>query len=377
MSKEEQHYSAILSDLYQGTFDDAAWDRGLMGLASLVGGEGPVLMSVKPQTQQLMRFQCYSYDASVFDNYAKNWLAHDLRIQAAATVPQGTLLTEQMLLGHEWERSEIFNDFMRPNDCPYTLLYFMHKQPERFTGLSIQATLTRGQFDVDDAKLIAPLLPHVKRALEIKDRLEHQEIRVDALRNVADSLSFGIVILDDHYKLLEASSFATTALQTVCRIPPKAGQPLYFPEPVQRELSLLLASSLRQGRLTDGLIHIRREPGRLPLSILVAPAPVLLQSWILAAPKWLLFVFDPEQGLKVSAAMLEKDMCLSPREAQIASLLAAGLALPRIAIRLGISLYTLRTHIKACLHKLGCHTQNELVRRVLASAAAGVSKQHN
>jgi DNA-binding NarL/FixJ family response regulator len=55
------------------------------------------------------------------------------------------------------------------------------------------------------------------------------------------------------------------------------------------------------------------------------------------------------------------DRLLSPRQRQVLDLLADGLGPNAIAGRLGLSLPTVRNHVAAVLHRLGCHSQLEAV----------------
>jgi DNA-binding NarL/FixJ family response regulator len=52
---------------------------------------------------------------------------------------------------------------------------------------------------------------------------------------------------------------------------------------------------------------------------------------------------------------------LSPRQREVLALLAEGLGPGAIARRLGLSLATVRNHVSAVLHRLGCHSQLEAV----------------
>ena len=63
---------------------------------------------------------------------------------------------------------------------------------------------------------------------------------------------------------------------------------------------------------------------------------------------------------------------LSPREAEVLSLLITGDRVPTIAERLHISQHTVRNHLKSMYRKLGVGTQSELIEliRSLATAAA-------
>jgi DNA-binding NarL/FixJ family response regulator len=58
---------------------------------------------------------------------------------------------------------------------------------------------------------------------------------------------------------------------------------------------------------------------------------------------------------------LVDDRPLSPRQRQVLTLLAEGLRPTAIARRLELSLPTVRNHVAAVLHRLGCHSQLEAV----------------
>lgn len=61
---------------------------------------------------------------------------------------------------------------------------------------------------------------------------------------------------------------------------------------------------------------------------------------------------------------------LTDREREILTLLAAGIAAPEVARRLGISPVTLGGHLTNARIRLGARTTTELVARYLASAIA-------
>ena len=60
-------------------------------------------------------------------------------------------------------------------------------------------------------------------------------------------------------------------------------------------------------------------------------------------------------------SLLVDEQPLSPRQRQVLALLDQGLGPTAIATRLGVSLATVRNHVAAVLHRLGCHSQLEAV----------------
>jgi DNA-binding CsgD family transcriptional regulator len=104
--------------------------------------------------------------------------------------------------------------------------------------------------------------------------------------------------------------------------------------------------------------------GRAALSLLVEPHP-------LAAPGLgaaVVFATDPELGRKSRAELLASRWGFTPAECDVAERLAAGADLDRIAAELGITLHTVRGHLKHVFSKAGVHRQAELVAKLLSEA---------
>lgn len=78
---------------------------------------------------------------------------------------------------------------------------------------------------------------------------------------------------------------------------------------------------------------------------------------------------DPDRESPLSTELIARDLDISIREAEIAGLLATGCKIEVIANRLGISIHTVRTPLKAIFAKTGHHTQTELILRIRNSPA--------
>jgi DNA-binding CsgD family transcriptional regulator len=118
------------------------------------------------------------------------------------------------------------------------------------------------------------------------------------------------------------------------------------------------------------VLAIRRGPGqRRPLAILAAPfridraAPFAL----VRRPAVVVFVSDPERAPRTPPEHLAELYGLTPRESALVALLLDGCDLREAAGRLGVSMNTVRTHMRLVLEKTGTHRQAELVSLLLRS----------
>jgi DNA-binding CsgD family transcriptional regulator len=122
--------------------------------------------------------------------------------------------------------------------------------------------------------------------------------------------------------------------------------------------------------LRDGVLKIPRGPHQCSLSLLIAPIPSESTSWILPAPRWLVLVFDSDQGVHVDAQLLRVDLGITRREAEVAALLTMGFDLAAAAAECGISVHTARNQLKSIFAKTGLRSQAELVKKIVSGPAA-------
>lgn len=105
--------------------------------------------------------------------------------------------------------------------------------------------------------------------------------------------------------------------------------------------------------------------GRAALSLMVEPHPAHPGRPGAAV----VFVSDPERRRESGLDALATRYGFTPTEREVAQQLAAGASLGEIAEGLGITLNTVRGHLKHLYTKSGVHRQAELVAKLLSAPA--------
>jgi DNA-binding CsgD family transcriptional regulator len=361
----------IIDQLYAGTLDAFAWDRALIDIADWIGSSGAFLFSVNPTTGVILRDEVHRLDVEAVQAYRKHWIAQDIRLSAAVQMSIGEPLFERKIsLKEKWERSAIFNDFLVPQDIPYLLATWLYKAPDKAVALSFQGSCKHGSFDESNARQIKSLVPHLRRALEIRDRLEAHQIRANTLSSAIEGLQFGLFVLDTKGCILDASGNAEELLRREPAIRRANDRTLWLREPAGSQLRDLVRKNGPSKGNSGGVFNVPRVGGLQNLSVLVAPMPAVPVTWTGADPRWLVFVFDPERRAAPAAEIIAHDLGVSEREAEIAALLTMGYDIARISQRLAISAHTTRSHLKHIFGKTGIRSQSDLIRRILTSPAA-------
>ncbi len=217
-------------------------------------------------------------------------------------------------------------------------------------------------------------MPHVERAVQTYLRFGELESFKAANESMWDNLSWGVVMLDKHCKILWTNRAGAMILSTQGGLRIDRGALTAVDRGGDRALQRLVQNALATAQGlpggSGGPLAVPRPPPARPLSLLVAP--IRLQAAFVNRPTVAIFINDPERRNQSAPELLRRLYGLTEREAAFVSLLLDGLDLRRAAERLGISVHTARTHLKFIFVKTGTHRQAELVYLLLRGPLGAV-----
>jgi DNA-binding CsgD family transcriptional regulator len=358
----------IIEELYAGALDDAAWHRALLSVADLFGASGAMLFAFNPNTGAVLRDENHRVDPTTVANYATYWTFQDCRREAFITALPGVVVTEKLLDIPNLEKTGFYNEFLLRVDAPHFMPAWLRKTPDKAVALSLLGTRRRGAFDRSDVRTLQQqLLPHIARALEIRDRLEAAQVRAASLVHSLEVFNFGVLVLDSGGRILQTNSIAEQHLQAGEGVRRTSTGSLRLREPAEGQFKRWLSSGVPPVK-SEGLLCVQRR-STLPLSLLLTPLPQTKTTWLSRDPRWLLLIFDRTRRICASAELLERDLGVSAREAQVAASLFEGLSPQEIAQQLRVSPETVRTQLKSIFRKTGTLSQADLLRRIALGPA--------
>lgn len=361
----------IVGALYAGTLDGEAWNGAILRLTDLLGASGAILLAFNPATGAVLRHELHRIDPQAMRQYQGYYAAKDPRIAPGALFPVQQPMSEGHLLPmRELARSEIYTDFLRTFDIPHFLATWLHKAPDRLVALTFHGSHRRGPFEREETERLVPLLPHLSRALEIRDRLETQRFRAEALVATADRLTFGVLVLDAMGRILDANVMAQKLLGEHQAIWRTTDGTLCLAGPPGQLFRQWIRDGAPARGAVDGMLHVLRPDGRLPVGVLPTPVSGPMIGWISSAPRWLILLFDPEHRVLPAAEVVARDLGITGREAEVAAQLSLGLSLRQVSERLGVSIHTARAQLKSIYAKTGMNSQAQIVRRLVTGPGA-------
>jgi DNA-binding CsgD family transcriptional regulator len=283
------------------------------------------------------------------------------REQGQQSYAQGHVVIDQEVYPRELlERSEFYNDYLRPMGGVYSIAGVITRDRGNALVLTGLRDEHRTAWEPSDKRAVEFLLPHVRRAWSIQQKVWV----LQAAEVVLDSIPVGVVLLTRDERLVYTNRAAETIFQDDDGLALKAGLLLATDPAANTSIRNAIRSAARFELLSDsnGAFLVDRKSMRRPYQIAILPIRRQFQHFAgMGAPAVLVLITDPEREIPVAQKLIEKLYSLTSKEAKLAKKLATGMSPAEAAGDLGITYQTARTHLKRIYSKMGISRQSELV----------------
>lgn len=212
-------------------------------------------------------------------------------------------------------------------------------------------------------KLADSLLPHLRRAMNIRRQREEQLARSARGEAALHALQSGVLLVDGRGRSLFRNVAADRMLAADDGLGLRAGRIRLPGRESQRSLDRLITMASRgDADTTGGAVLAPRTGDRPGYALSVVPlAPGVVDARVWPDAVAMVVIADRETVSRRVSQRLVDIYHLTPAELAIARGLLTGVSLQDLATRRGISYETARAHLKRAFCKTGTHSQVELV----------------
>lgn len=275
-------------------------------------------------------------------------------------------VSERLYPVDELVRTEYYNDWLRPQGQHHWLGIHPDKG-ERTLHLGIGRAEKRGTFGGVEARFFLELAPHLTRAIDIARRLDLLDKQTGATAAVLDGLKAGVLLVGANGAIAYANAVAERLLSAGDGIAARNGRVRATAGSADPMLRAAIAGATSPGLDRAGAtLSLPRAEADSPLSLLVSPLHERDRPLVGTGPLAMLLIGVPELDAGLSEEGLRAVYDLTPAEARLAAALCAGQSLTDHAHVTGISINTVKYHLKSIFGKTGDTRQPELIRRLLA-----------
>jgi len=369
-SPKQRDASVLIGQIYDAVEDFEALPEVLSVLCERIGGRSAMLGILMKIPGPMPLPVSFRLDPAVMETLYARHLDNVWR-QHIDTLPVGIPAASDSFVPLEHvRRTDFYGEVLEPWSIGHSAWFSIDDTRKHRVAMSINRSLARGPFTSEELRASLEILPHLKRAMQLRSLLErHREEQKLAL-GVLDQLASGVLIVDNSMHVIFANIVAEEIIGPRDVLVMADGTI----RPRQRELGdtfrRLLESAI--AGLPGGSLLLRRPTPRLPVSALVTPlagtlAVSLADRGRIGAAA--VFLADPERQ-EISAGHFRALYKLSPTEARVAWLASRSGGIGSAAKALGIAPETVRTHLKHIYAKTGVNRQSALAHLLATAAVA-------
>lgn len=355
--------SELMDAIYEAALDPEHWIEVLERLSHAFGGSSAHL-SVENYAMTEGRLVSFGTDRGYEKSYADYYITRNVLWERLTQKPDTDVTTSRSLMPwEELQRSEFYNDFLRPQDGEEILVSVALRQRDRASCLTIWRPERLGPWGSREMKALTEITPHFRRALRANASLGDMRLARDVADEALNRLDHGVLFVDAAAHSLFANRAAEAMLTE--------GSGLYLERRhrlAAREagatsaLRRLLADTAKSG--TGGSLVLARDM-RPSLIVIVLPMKREFSALVRARAGVVVLIKDLERPARFSLATFARHFELTPAQCALAQEMVRGDGVHAAATRLGVSYATARTHLLHIFQKTGTARQAELVRLML------------
>ena len=374
MSQQDK-FAGILSSLHEAALDDSLWPTasgridkacGMLG-STLVMGRGHSQVDGDIFFARVCRHgeRNEDWERAYFDDY----YPLDERVPRVTQLPDSRLVRVTDLYTEQERRTSATYNKLLPLGGYQNGLNVRLNGPE---GSSIYWALAdstrRGGWGSRQIGMIESLLPHLRHFLQVRQALLGAQALRTTLSGLLDDARLGVIQLDRGGRIIETNDRALSLL--------RRGRGLFdqdgflrarVPADDERLLGLLADALPRFGLpASGGSMTVLRWPARSRQVVHVLPVGDRQKHFGIGRAAVLVLVVEPGSPAQLDAELVGSALGLTATESRVAVALATGRTVSDIADERGVTIHTVRFHVRRIQAKLGLSRQEDLIRMVLS-----------
>jgi DNA-binding CsgD family transcriptional regulator len=372
-----EELSSLIEDIHEASLDGTGW-LAVLGQMNAVFGSQMATLWMQDREGMFHDVPSVQEDVQTVRDYSERYGSLDALRPAVMRAPAGTIMANWMVVPQpEFVRTEFYNDFASRYDLDDWMMARLLDGPSASGFIALGRSARIGAFEHRDMRLLALLLPHLRRAMRTRMNLAPAGIGSGSALEVLDRLSEGALIVDAEARVVHANRAAEAMLakRDGLGVQRDAGERRLratLPEQT-RALRRLVVEAADRGLANPprgGVLRLASDGGACLLAS-VTPLRAAM-AWNTARRPAALSLLSPlGQGTPPDPDHLRALFGLTPAEAAVAGRIVQGDAVEAAAHALRISPATVRTHLSHVFDKTETRRQTELVRLLQQVARLG------
>jgi len=359
----EQRREALVGLMYDAVLDASLWSAVLEGIADLTDSAAALIHGYSVDRKMYTFHDLGRIDPDCKRRHELYHVANPW-MRASRFAAGHVVRSDDLIPLVQLKRTAFYDDVLRPQNIAHGTIVNVISRPEFKVSINVERSEAKGPFGERDVAVLNALLPHLRRASELRLRLLDYQVAAQNERDALDALSTGIITFDAGHRVLFANSVARAQAEELS-LRLDTGADVSGTPAVTKVLRALVGDAVRAG--AGGTARLPRSDGG---DIGVTVAPVRGRALDhpshhgAARPAAIALLVDVSRTREAASALLAARHGLTAAELRVATALAQANGMTAATAMLGISQNTLKTHTKRIYAKIGIRGHAELVQSI-------------
>jgi DNA-binding CsgD family transcriptional regulator len=371
---ESELLSALVADIYDAALDPALWPRALEGTRDFVRGCAANFYWQDVSTESAGVFHCAGIDPAYLQSYFERYAKMNSLYPAAAFIePSKVFNTFDVVPRSEFVQTRFYHEWMLPQGMVDTVATNLEKSVTSVAALAVIRGKRDGLVDDEARRRMRLIVPHMLRAASIGHLIGKHQMEKAALADTLGRIAAAVFLVDATGCIAFANEPGQAMLAKGKLLRDGRGRLAAVEPQANRTLQDAFAAAGRG----DPTFEVR--------GVAISLTPAQDERWLAhvlpltsgarqqagAAHSAAAAVFVRKAALDIPSPLetLTRLYKLTGSEVRVLQAVVETGGVPEIAVALGVSESTVRTHLKNLFDKTGTHRQADLVKLVATHAS--------
>lgn len=366
-----QRLPAIVGEIYDAALQPRAWTDVLAKIAEFAGGRACGLVSRKSLAKPFGSFYCFGIETHFLETYSKTYWEYDpietlFERETEEVVSLADLVTEE-----EFREGRFYQEWVRPQGLIDAAKVVLEKSDTNYAYLSVMRSKAQGMVDEEMRAKIALLVPHVRRSLLIGKIIDVKQKEARTFASTLDELSAAVFLLDASGLIIHSNHAGNDIIGGDDFLRAVGGRLIARDPKIDFELRRLFPeNSYADRRLPikcNDLPLISRTGERYVAHLLPLTLGARKSAGVAYAAVAAIFVHKAKLK-STSSEIVKSSYRLTTAEVRVLQAIVEIGGTRDVAMSLGLTDNTVKTHLSRLFEKTGTKRQAELVKLVAGFA---------
>lgn len=365
----------FISLIYETAVQPDQWQELVARLARRLNSNTGIFSLEKVDHSQVLSDASVGFSDKELKAYSDYYVSKDPWLPALDSLNKQEFFSSvEVYSQKDYLNSEMYCDWGKQVRMEYATGCYLFKEGDVALRMSFQRSRLEGGYDKSEVDFLNRLVPHLQKAIAIQNRINDLSVSKASTEALLDKLGCACAVVDEKMSLHYFNEeFTDLSARYQKAIVVRENKLMFNPPKLRDQLNKMVKDCLLSLSVVGGEMYGSSGTSIVEWGLEIDVSPFSSNAVTLGVVHRRMFALviikDQAKGVQLSKSFLKKGYGLTEKESSVAFFLSQGKSLNEISIVEGISLNTVKTHVKRIFEKTETNSQNQLISLLLGGLA--------